>query len=217
MYGQKTNLGSRFLILAISVLLTTAFSCQEPTRPTVTAKSPRKIEKPPSGHPPKQVEKPVQQPMKIVEEPHPPRQVESIESVPQPPVGETKTVVPEAKIQTPTPSKPKPTPKRPKGTWVIFREAFDEAEDAACTAEWVGKNRFEIKTKNIQRLTIDMNRRPEGAPGKGPWIFFVDGQGIELTGFKPKKPGYTGRKKDLVRSKNGKWTVDRRKLYRIGA
>jgi len=106
-------------------------------------------------------------------------------------------------------------PRRPKETWVIFREAFDEQKDASCRVKWMGRNRFELRTDNIRRLTLDMTRLPKGAPRKGPWIVIIDGQGVELTGFRP-KPGYTGNKRDLVRSKNGKWTVDRRKLYRPG-
>ena len=85
--------------------------------------------------------------------------------------------------------------------------------DASCTTKWVRRNRFEVKTDNVRRLTVDMTKLPAGAPRKGPWIIIIDGQGVELTGFIP-KPGYTGRKRDLVRSRNGRWTVDRRKLYR---
>ena len=72
-----------------------------------------------------------------------------------------------------------------------------------------------MKTDNVRRLTLDMTKLPAGAPRRGPWIVIIDGQGVELTGFTP-KPGYTGKKRDLVRSKNGRWTVDRRKLYRSG-
>ncbi len=109
----------------------------------------------------------------------------------------------------------KRAPKRPADSWVIFREARAEAADAACDAQWLGGNRFRVKTQNMRRLTLDMTRLPEGAPAKGPWIVHIDGRGIELTGFRP-KPGYTGHKRDLVCSKNGVWTVDKRKLYRTG-
>jgi hypothetical protein len=98
---------------------------------------------------------------------------------------------------------------------VIFREAFKPAEDAACRVAWTGGNRLEVHTENIQRFTIDLTRLPEGAPTKGPWNLQVDGQGIEMTGFRP-KPGYTGKIRDLVRSQNGNWTVDRKQLYRSG-
>ena len=106
-------------------------------------------------------------------------------------------------------------PERPADTWLIFREAFDERKDATCDVKWVGRNRFEIETRNISRVTADMSRLPDGAPKKGPWILIIDGQGVELTGFRP-KAGYTGRKRDLIRSKNGRWTVDRKRLYRPG-
>ena len=106
-------------------------------------------------------------------------------------------------------------PKRPVDSWVIFREARDPAADATCDAQWLGGNRFRVETQNIKRLTLDMTRLPDGAPAKGPWIIRIDGRGIELTGFKP-KPGYTGHKRDLVCSRNGVWTVDRRTLYRTG-
>ncbi len=105
--------------------------------------------------------------------------------------------------------------RRPVDGWVIFRESFKPKEDAACDANWTGRNHFEIKTENVQRMTIDMMQLPEGAPKKGPWVFQIDGQGVELTGFRPAE-GYTGLKRDLVRSQNGKWSVDRNRLYRPG-
>ncbi len=110
--------------------------------------------------------------------------------------------------------RPPRKPKRPVDSWAIFREAFDPKQDAACVARWTGGNRVEIRTENIQRLTIDLTDLPDGAPTKGPWNLQIDGQGIEMTGFKP-KPGYTGKIRDLIRSKNGNWTVDRKRLYRI--
>ena len=119
------------------------------------------------------------------------------------------------------PAKPKPRPearkprkpKRPVDDWMIFREAFDPGLDATCIAKWTGGNRLEVHTENIKRITIDLAQLPDGAPDKGPWNLQIDGQGIEMTGFKP-KPGYTGRIRDLIRSKNGIWTVDRKTLYR---
>jgi len=111
---------------------------------------------------------------------------------------------------------PKPVQTKPQADkWVIVREAFDDDRSTSCKTKWVRRNRFEVKTNNIRRLTVDMTKSPLGAPKRGPWIIIIDGQGVELTGFTP-KPGYTGRKRDLVRSKNGGWTVDRRKLYRPG-
>ncbi len=106
-------------------------------------------------------------------------------------------------------------PKRPADSWVIFREAFDAEQDATCETKWLGRNRFQVKTRNIQRMTVDLKELPRGAPETGPWVLLIDGQGVEMTGFKPKK-GYTGLKRDLIRSPNGRWTVDRRKLYRPG-
>ena len=122
---------------------------------------------------------------------------------------------PAAVMPPPKPEARRPRkPKRPVDSWAIFREAFDPKQDAACTARWTGGNRVEIRTENIQRLTIDLTQLPDGAPTKGPWNLQIDGQGIEMTGFKP-KPGYTGKIRDLIRSKNGNWTVDRKRLYRI--
>jgi len=131
------------------------------------------------------------------------------------PTATQKAPVERAGAALPARSVEKRAPRRPEDTWVIFREARDEAADATCDAQWLGGNRFRVKTQNIKRMTFDMTRLPEGAPAKGPWIIHVDGRSIELTGFKP-KPGYTGHKRDLVCSKNGVWTVDRRKLYRTG-
>ncbi len=96
-------------------------------------------------------------------------------------------------------------PKRPAPSWVIFREAFDDAKDAACTAEWTGGNRLEVHTENIRRITLDLHRLPGGAPQRGPWNLQLDGQGVQITGFR-------GKVLDLVRSKNGNWTVDRSKF-----
>jgi len=122
---------------------------------------------------------------------------------------------PPPKTEPPKTEPPKSSkPKRPVDSWVIFRAAFEPAEDAACSAKWTGGNRLEVHTENVKRITIDMRLLPEGAPTKGPWNLQIDGQGIEITGFKP-KPGYTGKIRDLVRSKNGNWTVDRKALYRI--
>lgn len=106
-------------------------------------------------------------------------------------------------------------PKRPVDDWVIFRNAFKPKEDAACETQWLETNHFSIKTQNIQRMTIDMTQLPAGAPTRGPWVFYIDGQGVELKGFRPRE-GYTGLKRDLVRSQNGQWTVDRDRLYRAG-
>lgn len=106
-------------------------------------------------------------------------------------------------------------PKRPVDNWVIFRKAFKPKEDAVCETQWLDTNHFQIKTQNVQRMTIDMTQLPAGAPTRGPWVFYIDGQGVELKGFRPKE-GFTGLKRDLVRSQNGQWTVDRDRLYRAG-
>lgn len=116
---------------------------------------------------------------------------------------------PKTTILEPSPIQPQEDP------WAIVREVFDKDQSASCTTNWLRRNRFEIKTDNVRRMTVDMSRLPPGAPRAGPWIIIIDGQGVELTGFKP-KPGYTGQKRDLVRSRNGRWSVDRRKLYRAG-
>ncbi len=125
----------------------------------------------------------------------------------------------ESQSAGPATSQPKPEeprePKRPKPTWVIFREAIDPEEDAEIKAAWRGEYKFSIDTSNVKRVTIDMTKLPEGPPQKGPWIIQIDNQGIELTGFKP-RPGYTGHIRDLIRSKNGVWDVDRKRLYRQG-
>ena len=95
-------------------------------------------------------------------------------------------------------------PKRPTPSWVIFREAFEESEDATCRAEWTGENRLEVHTENIKRLTLDLRRLPAAAPQRGPWNLQIDHQGIQITGLR-------GKVLDLVRSKNGNWTVDHSK------
>ncbi|MFH1418861.1 MAG: hypothetical protein ABII12_11330 [Planctomycetota bacterium] len=102
------------------------------------------------------------------------------------------------------PAPPSRKPKRPKDSWVIFRSAFEEANDVMWDARWTGENRLEVHTDNVQRVTIDMRRLPEGAPTKGPWNLQIDNQGIQITGFR-------GNVMDIVRSKNGIWTVDRTK------
>jgi hypothetical protein len=109
--------------------------------------------------------------------------------------------------QEPVQRLPAPRPKRPAPSWVIFREAFHEKEDVTCAADWTGGSRLEIRTDNIKRLTLDLTRLPPGAPGRGPWNLQIDSQGMEITGFH-------GKVLDLVRSKNGNWTVDRSKFRR---
>lgn len=111
---------------------------------------------------------------------------------------------------------PPRTPARPLDSWIIFRKAFDQTKDATCHLEWTGGNRLVVTTENIERLTLDLTQLPAGAPEKGPWNLQLDGQGIEITGFTP-KPGYTGKIRDLVRTPNGVWTVDKKKLYRYSA
>ncbi len=131
------------------------------------------------------------------------------ESKPQP-----KPAVVEPPQPPPGPSDAPREPKRPKPTpWLILRDVFDEKADASWSHRWVGGNKFEIKTQNIERITIDMTHPPAGAPSEGPWNFIIDDQGVEMTGFKP-KAGYSGKIRDLVRSPNGEWTFDRKKLYR---
>ena len=100
-------------------------------------------------------------------------------------------------------------PKRPIDDWVIFRDAFKPLEDAACDAEWTGENRLVVETTNVRLLTVDLHKLPSGAPRRGPWNLQIDGQPIEITGFR-------GKIVDLIRSKNGVWTVDRsrRKMRR---
>jgi hypothetical protein len=110
---------------------------------------------------------------------------------------------PPPKLPPPKLPPPKPAePKRPKIDWVVFRSAFNEKADATCDAQWTGTDRFEIKTENINRITVDLTKLPAGAPPRGPYNFQVDGQGIQLTGFR-------SRRIDLIRSQNGIWTVDK--------
>lgn len=142
------------------------------------------------------------------------------------PVDETQTTAPPgptAEVSDEPAPKPKwepdvrppRKPRRPVDSWIIFRQAVDPETDASCTMKWTGGNRLEVHTENIERITIDLTKLPEGAPKKGPWNLQIDGQGIEMTGFRP-KPGYTGKVRDLVRSVNGVWSVDRKTLYRLG-
>lgn len=113
------------------------------------------------------------------------------------------TTAPVVVAPQPKPNPPKPAePKRPKIDWLVFRSAFNEKGDAHADARWTGGDRFQIKTENINRMTVDLTKLPEGAPPKGPYNFQVDGQGIQLTGFRSKRI-------DLVRSQNGIWTVDK--------
>jgi len=95
-------------------------------------------------------------------------------------------------------------PKRPEPSWIIFREAFEASADATCVARWTGGNRLEVDTENIRGLTVDLHKLPPDAPQSGPWNLQIDGQGIEITGFR-------GKVVALVRSQNGIWSVDRSK------
>jgi hypothetical protein len=91
-------------------------------------------------------------------------------------------------------------PRRPSSDWAVFQEAYHEEQDAICLGRWTGGNRLEITTDNIRRLRLDLNRLPEGAPGRGPWNLQIDRQGIQITGAR-------GKVIDLVRSQHGNWTV----------
>lgn len=127
-------------------------------------------------------------------EPTPPPQAGSGDgnAVPQTP--------PAARVEPPKPPAP---PKRPKDSWVVFRTAFDDAADAAIESKWTGANRIEVLTHNVSRVTLDLTKLPEGAPQKGPWNLQIDEQGIQITGAR-------GKVLDLVRSKGGVWTVDKK-------
>lgn len=131
-----------------------------------------------------------------------------------PPIETRKQVDQAQRIEPPARRVPK-RPEQSKDAWTLFREPVDPDEDASLTSRWTGGNHFEVRTGNVKRVTIDMTNLPAKAPSKGPWVLDIDGQGIEITGFTP-KPGYTGSKRDLVRSKNGVWSVDREALYRHG-
>jgi len=139
--------------------------------------------------------------------------------LPTPPsavVSEREPSSPASAGEQPAAASPQPIrPRRPADTWVIFREAERDELDATCEARWTGGRRLEIKTSNIKRITLDLTRLPPDAPREGPWRVQIDGQGIEITGFTP-EPGYTGKVRDLVRSPNGNWTVDKKRLYRGG-
>ena len=137
-------------------------------------------------------------------------------TVAEPPPGVQRSEADQPNEPRPQTTTPQPGLIQPQeDRWAIVREAFDGDLDASCTTQWVRRNRFEVKTDNVRRLTVDMRKLPPGAPRAGPWIIIIDGQGVELTGFQP-KPGYTGQKRDLVRTRSGRWSVDRRKLYRPG-
>ncbi|MCZ6817227.1 MAG: hypothetical protein O7F76_11125 [Planctomycetota bacterium] len=131
---------------------------------------------------------------------------ETPERVKQPTARETPERVKRPTARELPPVRP---PKRPVDDWVIFRDAFKPLEDAACDAEWTGGNRLVVETTNIRLLTVDLHKLPSGAPRRGPWNLQIDGQPIEITGFR-------GKIVDIIRSKNGVWTVDRsrRKMRR---
>lgn len=109
----------------------------------------------------------------------------------------------------PSPAAVPDKPKRPVNSWIIFREAYKPLKDATCKAEWTGGNRLEVDTENINRITLDLTRLPAGASRRGPWNLQIDGQGFEITGRR-------GRIMDLVRSRNGRWNVDRKTLRKRG-
>ncbi len=161
--------------------------------------------------PPKETQAPASKPdvpnRPLPDEQSPPRAQPPAEPQPLPPAPPA-TSQPVAQVEV-APIPPVKEPKRPKDSWVIFRAPFDKASDVACDARWTGENRLEVNTDNVQRVTIDMRRLPEGAPTKGPWNLQIDKQGIQITGFR-------GKVMDLVRSKNGIWTVDRTKPRKRG-
>jgi hypothetical protein len=198
-------------------------ACQQPAQPSPA--HPAKAKAPASAPTPSaEPEAPAPIP------PPPPAQPPPSEARPQPieatsQPGETKP--PPSPVPTASqPAKPEPTPqaeqpdeearrlaeiarllaermpKRPTmPPWVMLRETFDEAKDVTCQAEWTGENRLEVHTENIKRLTLDLTKLPAGAPRRGPWNLQLDRQGIQITGQR-------GKVLDLVRSKNGNWTVD---------
>ena len=203
----------RRLTIFSMLLVVFASGCPEPARHPVTQPADRQ-RGPTTARPEGRGSSPAVAPPQT--QPAPPQtklsppaggQIEVVRPAP-PPVVQVEPAKPELPLPPPR------RPARPEDSWAIFREAFDEQQDAACTANWTGGTRLEVTTHNVKRLTIDLTLLPEGAPQKGPWNLQIDGQGVELTGFNP-KPGYTGRIRDLVRSPNGVWTVDRKALYRI--
>ncbi len=217
---------SRIVLLLAALPCLAVLGCQEPAHaPQVQRDSFQ--QKPPAGGPPTTSEPdrlalPLQPPPpeRPVQPPSPPPATEletrptaepepKPETPPSPESGEaSRDAEPQASSVSPR------KPKRPKNTWVYFREAFDTEKDVSMSADWTGDDRIEIRTKNVKRLTIDLAGLPKGAPTKGPWNLQIDGQGVQMWGRSP-KAGYTGRIRDLVRSVNGNWTVDRERMYRL--
>lgn len=186
-----------------------SFQQELPTRGTTTAPGPDRSDLPVQPPPPERLVQPPSPPATEPEarptaEPEP-----KPETRPSAEPGEaSRDAEPQASSVLPR------KPKRPKNTWVYFREAFDADKDVSLSADWTGGERIEIRTENVKRLTIDLAGMPKGAPTKGPWNLQIDGQGIQMWGRSP-KVGYTGKIRDLVRSVNGNWTVDRERIYRL--
>jgi hypothetical protein len=197
-------------------------ACQQPERPAqVSAEKPQQPAPPPSRAPTAEPQTPAPKVTPVAPEPRPvepkplPQQpLPPPPSPPPPPVAQPAAAQPPVKAEKADEEARRLAeiarllaermPKRPTPSWVIFREAFEESEDATCRADWTGENRLEVHTENIQRLTLDLTRLPAGAPGRGPWNLQIDHQGIQITGLR-------GKVLDLVRSKNGNWTVDHSK------
>jgi hypothetical protein len=195
-------------------------ACQQPERPAqVPTEKPQQQAPPraPTAEPQAPAPKvpPVApEPRSAAPKPRPPQSPSSLPPPPPPPVAQPEKPEPSVKAEKTDEEARRLAeiarllaermPKRPTPSWVIFRDAFEDDKDASCQAEWTGENRLEVHTENIQRLTLDLTRLPAGAPGRGPWNLQIDHQGIQITGLR-------GKVLDLIRSKNGNWTVDHSK------
>jgi len=91
--------------------------------------------------------------------------------------------------------------------WAVIRSAYKADEAVDIHAEWLGGRQIRVTTRNVNRLTLDFTRLPEGAPRNPPWNLMLDRQAIEITGGR-------GLVLDFDRSPNGIWSVDKKRPVR---
>ena len=67
---------------------------------------------------------------------------------------------------------------------VTHRKAFDEDLATSCTTTWVRRKRFEVKTDNVRRLTVDMTTLPADPLGRAGLLW----SGIDLVHCSSSQP-----------------------------
>ena len=84
--------------------------------------------------------------------------------------------------------------------WLAIDAPADPEKEAFAEARLVSPNRLVVRTRNVERLRLELGQLKGRSPGR--LILHIDDQGIEITGVR-------GMSISLIRSKTGAWNFAR--------